>query len=307
VKAPRRVIGRLGARHRNPDYAHTVLINMSREKLRIHNTPLQNIVSNLRGEIGEITFSWLLMRRLLGQAARRRATEDVDELADSELATLHALADRLESDVVARLSELAEPKVGRLTFHFASKKLGEKFYPHVSEYARFVRKNRFVEKRNLEISHKELPEKRLEHAPIHIPYPTIVRALALAMRLMKKIDKIAVGHEARFFWPKLRRRRYEPSLSPHVEYVIAPYMKLTPAERGAVLDEEAREGKAVWEPMRTKINGEERIVIVNKKWAGILVAPNQVMFLDVYPLNNLESITFDPPEPENAPADPGGA
>jgi hypothetical protein len=281
---------------------------MTHEKLRVHNTRLENIVSNLRGEIGEITFSWLLMRRLLGQAARRRATEGVDEFADGELATLHALADRLESDVVARLSELAEPKVGRLTFHFASKKLGDKLESQVNGYARFIKKHRFVEKRNAEISHKELPEKRLEHPPIHIPYPTIVRALALAIRLMKKIDRVAVGPEAQFFWPRLRRRRYKLSLSPHVEYVIAPYVKLTAAERGAVLDEEAREGKAVWEPMHTKINGEERTVIVNKKWAGILVAPNEVMFLDVYPLINLESINFDQPTPENTlSAKSGGA
>ena len=38
---------------------------MSREKLRIHNTDLDNLVSNLRGEVGEIISSWGLMRDLL--------------------------------------------------------------------------------------------------------------------------------------------------------------------------------------------------------------------------------------------------
>src|ERR1043165_6511514 len=87
---------------------------MSHEKLRIHNTPLDNIVSNLRGEIGEITFSWVLMRGINAQVAARRNEPGVDEIGDHQPNTLYALADRLAADMVARLSELAEPKVGRL-------------------------------------------------------------------------------------------------------------------------------------------------------------------------------------------------
>jgi len=78
---------------------------MSREKLRIHNTDLDNLVSNLRGEVGEIVFSLGLMRDLLAQASQRRSEPGVDELSDPQLNTLHALADKLEDEVVARLSE----------------------------------------------------------------------------------------------------------------------------------------------------------------------------------------------------------
>jgi len=263
---------------------------MTHPKLRIHNTALDNLVSNLRGEVGEITHSWILMRGLLAQANRRRSEPGVDPFADHELNTLYALADRLEGDIVARLSELAEDKVGRLNFHFASKKLAGKFDSEAEAFSRFVETNRFTTKRNQEISHKECPEQWSQHAPLHIPYRTILKTLAFAMRLMKRIDHVAVGPEASFFWPKLRHRRYDMKLSAHVEYMIAPLIKLTQEERGAVLAEEAQAGTAVWEPMSTKVNGQQVTVLVNKKWAGILVSPQQVMFADNYPLNSLESI-----------------
>lgn len=159
---------------------------MSHEKLRIHNTPLDNIVANLRGEVGEITQSWLLMRRLMAAAAPRAKEEGVDELGDPELNALYALRDRLEGDMVARLAELAEPKIGRLTFYFASKKLKDRFDPEVETFSRFIRKYRFTEKRNAEISHKELPEQWSNRAPIHIQYPMLLKALALATRLMPR-------------------------------------------------------------------------------------------------------------------------
>jgi hypothetical protein len=59
---------------------------MSREKLRIYNTDLNNLVANLRGEIGEIVFSWVKMRylegliRQLSQTMRPNDQPDVNEL-----------------------------------------------------------------------------------------------------------------------------------------------------------------------------------------------------------------------------------
>jgi predicted transcriptional regulator len=162
---------------------------MSREKLRIHNTDLNNLVSNLRGEVGEIVFSWGLMRDLLAQARQRRSEPDVNELSDPHLNTLHALADKLEDEVVARLSELAERKIGRLTFYFASQKL-QRFEAEVRAFQQFIERKKFTENRNSDISHKELPEKWSDHRYLRIPYPTIIRGIAMAMRLMKRIDDV---------------------------------------------------------------------------------------------------------------------
>lgn len=261
---------------------------MSREKLRIHNTDLDNLVSNLRGEVGEIISSWGLMHDLLTQARLRRAELNVDELRDQQINTLYALADKLEDGVVARLSELAEPKIGRLTFHFASQKL-RRFESEAGGFQRFIQERRFSEKRNSDISHKELPEKWSDHRHLRIPYPTIVRGIAMAVRLMRRIDGVAVGHEARFFWHKLRERRYERMLLPKVQYMIAPYIKLSEQERAAIMNEELRQGKLVWEPMETVVNGRQTTVQVCKKWAAVLVG-NGVIFLAAYPLNELRSM-----------------
>jgi hypothetical protein len=35
---------------------------VNRQKLRVMNTQLDNLISNLRGEVGEIITSWVLMR-----------------------------------------------------------------------------------------------------------------------------------------------------------------------------------------------------------------------------------------------------
>jgi len=135
---------------------------MSRQKMRVYHTDLDNLVSNLRGEIGEIVFSWTLMRELLTQARQRRCESGVNELSDPQLNTLHALADKLEDEVIARLSELAERKIGRLTFYFASEKL-QSFEAEVQAFQQFIERHKFTEKRNSGISHKELPEKWSDH------------------------------------------------------------------------------------------------------------------------------------------------
>jgi hypothetical protein len=40
---------------------------MSRQKLRVKNTQLDNLISNLRGEVGEIVTTWVLLRHMLAQ------------------------------------------------------------------------------------------------------------------------------------------------------------------------------------------------------------------------------------------------
>ncbi|MGZ5443762.1 MAG: hypothetical protein ACXW5U_17680 [Thermoanaerobaculia bacterium] len=276
---------------------------MGHEKLRIHNTQLDNLVSNLRGEVGEIVASWILMRDLRVQASRRRSQPGVDEFGDHELSFLHTLSEKLEDEIVARVSELAESKVGRLTFHFAYKKTG-KVEAEVRRFQKSVQRKRLTERRNSDIAHKELPETWTDHRHLSIPYRDIVHAIVMAFRLMKKFDRAAVGPEARFFWQKLRQGRYaeDKKLLPKVAYGIASHIRLEPHERIAVINDELREGRKVWEPMQTLVNGQPATVPVNKKWAVVLLGP-QLMVLDVYPLQELKSIDFDP-SPEGGVPDP---
>jgi hypothetical protein len=170
------------------------------KKLRIINTETDNLVSNLRGEIAEVVTSWILMRHFITSAANLQTDDLRKDLGNPDLAFLYVLRDKLEDELVARLSELAEEKIGCLNFDFAAKKLA-RFHPEVAEFSKYIEKNGFRQKRNQDISHKELPEKWEDHrAPLHIPYRTIVRAIASALRLMKRIDHIRPNSlDARMF------------------------------------------------------------------------------------------------------------
>jgi hypothetical protein len=43
---------------------------MGNEKLKVARTDSGNLVANLRGEVGEVITTWLLMRHFIGQAGR---------------------------------------------------------------------------------------------------------------------------------------------------------------------------------------------------------------------------------------------
>jgi len=96
---------------------------LSNSKLRVKNTDLDNLVNNLRGEVGEIIYSWVLLRSVLAQGNALRTGDFDKDNENQQLTMFNLLADKLSDEIVARLSELAQPKVGRLTFHFAKVKL----------------------------------------------------------------------------------------------------------------------------------------------------------------------------------------
>ena len=71
-------------------------------------------------------------------------------------ATRPAVHEGLElHEIVARLSELAEAKIGQLTFYFASQKL-KALATEVEAFSDFIVREKFQQKRNLDISHKNL-------------------------------------------------------------------------------------------------------------------------------------------------------
>jgi hypothetical protein len=72
--------------------------------------------------------------------------------------------------------ELAEPKIGRLTFDFATEKL-KKLDAEVEAFMGFIVREKFQEKRNADISHKDLTEQWATQGLIHISYRTLRRLL----------------------------------------------------------------------------------------------------------------------------------
>lgn len=265
---------------------------MSRKKLRVHRTDTGNLVSNLRGEVGEIVTSWVLMRRLIVQANSIRSGDLDKDMKNDALQTLDVLTSKLEDEVIARLSELADTKIGRLNFHFANQKLGG-LDDEVDAFRRFVKKKRFHEKRNYNISHKELPEKWTDHKEIPISYRDVVRGVAMAQRLMKRIDREWLGPSAPYLWREMRKRRHAPMHPARASYLLLPYLALSPEDRLAIAKEEEAEGKEVWTEMKTMVNGEQSTVLVARDWGIVRASETHVLVLDGYPIQTLRSIEIE--------------
>jgi hypothetical protein len=131
---------------------------MSREKLRIANTQLDNLIGNLRGEVGEVITAWVIMRQFIAQRARLASGDPSKDIENRQLAFLNLLMDKLRDELIGRLSELAEQKISQLTFYFASRKLSA-FEQEVAAFEKYVIRSKIREKRNQNVSHKALPEK----------------------------------------------------------------------------------------------------------------------------------------------------
>ena len=251
---------------------------MSRQDLRIHNTDIDNLIDNLRGEVGEVISTWVMMRSLMAQEADLQAENPDKAIDDPQLVMLHALTEKLEDEIIARLSELAETKVGRLNFHFAHLKLNA-LEKECAQFDRFIERYKFHKKRNYDISHKELPEKWTDHKYILIRYPVIVLAIAMALRLMKLIDRIHLGPRAPYLWREMRSRRYKLMNPAKVGYMLLPYLALSAAARAAIIVEEMAEGCDKWEDAIVKINGKNATIKIYKEFGAIAI-PGAGMLLD---------------------------
>jgi len=269
---------------------------MSRQKLRIKNTQLNNLISNLRGEVGEIITSWVLLRQMMAQQRELMSEDIAKDLANQDLVFVNLLSDKLADEIVGRLSELAEPKIGRLTFHFASIKLS-KFGDEVEAYRSFITRHGFQEKRNYDISHKELPEEWSQHKNIQIPYRTLLKAIGRAVHLMKAFDRVFLGPGARYLWHEMKKRQSILLAPASAAYMMLPYLKLSRDVRARIIAEEIAEGRPVWSQMPTTINGQQTNVLACQEWGAILWGDG-VMMLDEYPLQGLQNISFPEPKAE---------
>ncbi len=268
---------------------------MPNDKLKIINTETDNLISNLRAEVGAIVSTFLLMRNFKVSAASLQTENLLTDLRNENLNSVYVLKEKLEDEIIARLSELAENKIGCINFFFAAKKLG-KLRSEVEVFSKRIEKNRFKHKRNREISHKELPQKWEDHrAPIHIAYGDILRAVSHALRLMKRIDREHLGPSAPYLWREMRKRRDGPSFSPPgIEYMLLPHLRLSGEDRIRIVQEEEREGFPVWSEMPTTVNGQPTNVVACRKW-GILILEGRPLPLEQYPLAQLGNIQVGPP------------
>lgn len=77
----------------------------------------------LLDEVGEVVTSWRLMRNFIAMARRTMSSDMATDFQNRDLQFLQLMEDKVRDELVGRLSELAEPEVGQLTFYFATRKL----------------------------------------------------------------------------------------------------------------------------------------------------------------------------------------
>ena len=263
---------------------------MADDRLRLHKTAADVLVSNLRGEVGEVLTTCLLLRHFMASASRLQSSDPSVDIKNKDLQFLWLLKDKLHDELTARLSELADHKIGRTNFYFATKKL-KSLEGEATNFTHFVVRHKLRQKRNQQIAHREQPERWSEERDIHIPYRTLVKAAAMALRLMKRIDRLAFGPSAPFLWRQARKKRYDLSGPPRAMYMLVPYLHLPGHERLKIALQEQQEGKTVWFEMETLVDGQPAKLLVCKEW-GLVLLGDRCLPLPQYPLQKLESVTF---------------
>ena len=267
---------------------------MANDKLVLARTDTDNLMANLRGEVGEVITTWLLMRHFI-VGARRVESEDLDEtLKNKNVQFGNLLADKLGDELVGRLSELAEPKIGQLTFYFAVQKL-KLFEKEAEAFTKYIVSRKIRDKRNRDVSHKQMPGQRPDQKYLHIEYRVLLRAVALALRLLKRIDRHVIGPAAPFLWKEARKRRYDFLSPPHAGYMLVPYFNLTPDERAQIVQQELAEKRITLTEEPTTINGHPATVLACKQW-GVIALGDRLLGLDRYPLITLDNISAGPQE-----------
>ena len=82
--------------------------------------------------------SWVLLRHMMAQQGKFSTDDIAKDMRDESLTFVTMLRSKLADEILALLSELAECKVGRLTFYFAAQKL-KKLDTEVAAFRRFIR------------------------------------------------------------------------------------------------------------------------------------------------------------------------
>jgi len=261
----------------------------------VQRTAADVLVGNLRGQVGETVTTWILLRHFTASAAKLQTSDVAADIANKDLQLLWLLKGKLADELTARLSELGDRKIGRTNFHFATTKLKACGEASLA-FTEFTIRTKLRQKRNQEIAHREQPEQWFDDRDIRISYRTLTKGTAMAVRLMKRIDRVALGPSAPYLWRQARKKRYNLAGPARAMYLLVPYMHLPGPERVEIAMLEEAEGKVIWSELETVVDGAPTKVLACKEW-GLLLFGDRCLPLDQYPLQKLESITFGEPAP----------
>ena len=195
---------------------------------KLNQTDPDKLISMLRGEVGEIIQSWIVLT-IFRYKAFELTTEDIGkDLENEDLTLYNIIRSRFRDDIVLRLSDLSSSKHGRLNFHFAADKLGV-YKAEVKAYAAMLDKIYVVYRRNKNIAHKQISPRwdNIDPQP-HIPYRKLVRAIGTTVYLMKNFDYEHSGEESIAFWKEERKRRYDLMSPASALYLMLPDIRRKP-------------------------------------------------------------------------------
>ncbi|MDX2445013.1 MAG: hypothetical protein QNK30_14555 [Bacteroidales bacterium] len=154
-------------------------------KSTLKNVETDNLISNLRGEVGEIIQSWTLMRDFYIISNELSCGDSLQDLKNQEFNKINLIKKKFKDEITSRLSELSHKSNGKVNFYFATNKL-KSFESDFKDFEKYILDNHFKTNRDEYISHKKLPptwnEQKSEH---RINYLTILKGVAKALILMK--------------------------------------------------------------------------------------------------------------------------
>lgn len=155
----------------------------------LNQTESEKLVSNLRGEVGEIIEGYTLLRFYDAKAYQLQTNDILKDAENNELQIINKTRSKFRNDIILRLSELSSSKHGRLNFYFAAEKFNIQ-KSEVSAFKQFLNKKHLVFKRNNNIAHKKLSPrwKQIDPDP-YISRCSILRAIGWTITLMKMIDE----------------------------------------------------------------------------------------------------------------------
>lgn len=260
---------------------------MSTPKKNPEEINLDFLIPALRAEVGEIITTWVVMKHFMKEASLLRSGNLEKDLQNNDLGFIDWLVDKFGDEIVARLSELAGKEDRRLNFAYTARCL-HMFHKESRSYYSLIIAGNFARKRNVSISHKVLPKRPFKSNYVPVSYPVLLRALAAAMALMKKVDREVYGPAAPYFWREARKRRHSPMYPVKVNYSLLHYVRLSNSDRIKILAEELNEGYSCLDDMTTTINGKVQTVKASKKW-GIIFIGGRPIFTE-YPLQSIQNI-----------------
>lgn len=190
---------------------------------KLNQTQPDKLIALLRGEIGEIIQSWIVLNFYDYKVGEFQTENPLEDLRDKNLQILNLVRSKFRDDLIARLSELSSSGYGRLNFHFAADKFRIQ-KEEVKKFSSYLKENHFVFRRNNNIAHKAMSPSwnQIEPHPI-ISKPVLLRSVGWAISIMKQFDKAYYGEDSRRLWAEERKCRYEIEAPAAPKYMLLPY------------------------------------------------------------------------------------